>query len=114
MIFASQIAISGRLDVSGDDGQDGAGNHGCGMGCGSGGGGAGAGGALYFETQHIAITGTVSALGGKGGNCSCNGVGGGWHMPPMMYAPAGDGGAGRISTHGATVTGTTMPPLVAG
>jgi hypothetical protein len=113
MIFAAQVNVSGSIDASGDDGQDGAGNDRCATGCGSGGGAGGAGGAIYFDTKTLSITGNVTALGGKGGNCSCNGVSMGWHQPPMSYPSAGGGGSGRIAAHGASVTGTTNPSLFA-
>jgi hypothetical protein len=110
MIFAPTIVVSGRVDVSGDDGHDGIGADRCATGCGSGGGGGGAGGAIYFATQRLTITGTVIALGGKGGNCSC--MGGGWRSMESSGPPGGVGGVGRIAAHGAIVNGATNPPLV--
>jgi hypothetical protein len=102
MLFAPTINVTGTVAANGDDGRDGtAGNRRvCVGGCGSGGGGGGAGGAIYFVGNQITVSGSVTALGGGSGACSCAGV----------ATDGGEGGVGRIAVRG-QLGGVTKPPF---
>jgi hypothetical protein len=101
VVRADSFTGGGALRV---DGQNGATGSTCGNGCGQGGGGGGAAGTLLLEAAaKIEMQGgTVSAVGGAGGPCSCPGAG---------YF-GGAGSRGRIGIKAPSVTVTAVPGYI--
>lgn len=92
-VIAPIIGVAGRLDASGSPGAGGASNR-------DGGGGGGSGGMIVLEATTIAVTGSVLANGGAGGEgaTAMNPGTDGRLSPSWSIAP--DGGAGSLGGDG--------------
>ncbi len=98
------LTVTGSVTSNGVDGLTGN-QFACGgRGCGMGGGGGGSGGAIRVIAARATFgAGLVTATGGVGGQCTCRTIN------IARSAPAGNGGAGRVSVSAPSITGTTAP-----
>lgn len=98
------LSVTGTVSANGADGFNGDQFSCGGSGCGMGGGGGGAGGAVRVIASRATLgAGAVTATGGAGGQCSCR------TLDVARAAPAGRGGAGRVSVVAASVVGSSVP-----